>query len=1087
MQPPAIPEHEAQRLRSLQQAAILDTLPEERFDRLTRLAQQMLRVPIALVSLVDAERQWFKSRQGLDACETGRDISFCGHAILGGDIFEIVDARSDTRFADNPLVTGPPHIRFYAGAPLATSDGQRIGTLCVISDVPRRLSEEERRALRDLADCVQAEINGLRERKLHALLTASEARSNTLLQSLPDIVFIVDGEGYFRDCNDHPDLVVPRSQLLGRRLGEVLPAPLAAQCMEAIRATLAGGAPASFEYDLDLPSGPGRFEARLQKLDDSEVLAIIRNVSREKAAEDQLKRQKLMLEIIARAQRQFIRETDRRRAFDGLLTDMLALTESEYGFIGEVLRRADGAPYLKTYAITNIAWNDETRAFYDANAPQGMEFFNLKTLFGAALTSGEPVIANDPYHDPRRGGLPPGHPALNAFLGIPVHHGGELVAMVGLANRSGGYDQGLIEFLHPLLVTLGQLVAAARVKRQHQEDQATLARLSRVASQTTDGVVITDVEGRVEWLNDGFIRLTGYTLEEMRGRSPGELLQGADTDADTVASMRAALARREGFLADVVNYAKNGEAYWIRINCNPLRDAEGNVQGFMAIESDITREKADAERIRSSERRLASVIDGTRIGTWEWNVQTGETVFNERWAEIVGCTLEELQPVSIRTWLDLAHPDDLKVSGDLLARHFRGELDYYDCQCRMRHKDGHWVWVHDRGSVVSWTDEGKPLLMSGTHADINVQKLAEQALQRSEARLRGLFELSPVGIALNDFETGAFVEVNDALLAPSGYTREEFLGLRYWDVTPREYEAEEARQLDSLAHTGRYGPYEKEYVRKDGTRYPVLLNGTLLHDANGRKLIWSIIEDITERKRVDRMKNEFVSTVSHELRTPLTSIAGALGLITGGALGALPEQARQMVEIAHKNSQRLTHLINDLLDMEKLMAGKMLFDLQNQPLMPLVEQALADNRLFAEAHGVQFEVGARADGACVKVDAMRLQQVMANLLSNAAKFSPAGCTVEVRVRTNPGRVRVEVEDCGPGIPKAFRARIFEKFSQADGSDSRQKGGSGLGLAISRELVERMGGHIGFESWEGRGATFYLEFPLERCGAEEANR
>ena len=1077
MQPPSLPADEQQRLNALRASELLDTPPEERFDRLTRLAQRLFGVPIALVSLVDAERQWFKSRQGLDACETGRDISFCGHTILGDEIFEVVDARLDPRFADNPLVTGPPHIRFYVGAPLSTRAGLRLGTLCLIDRQPRQLSAEDRLALRELADCVEAEINGLRERKLHALLTASEARSATLLQTLPDIVFVVDGEGYFLDCNDHPDLILPRNQLLGRRLGEVLPAALAAQCMGAIGQTLAQGVPVNFEYNLDLPSGCAWFEARLQKLDDSDVLAIIRNVSREKAAEAELKRQKQMAEIIARAQLQFIREDDRRRAFDGLLNDILALTGSEYGFIGEVLRTPDGAPYLKSYAITNIAWDDATRTFYAENAPKGMEFFNLKTLFGAAMTSGEPVIANDPYHDPRRGGLPPGHPALDAFLGIPVHHGGELLGMVGLANRTGGYDQKLVEFLHPLLVTLGQLIDAARIKRQHLEDQATLARLSRVASQTTNGVVITDVGGRVEWVNEGFTRLTSYTLEEMRGRKPGDVLQGAQTDGATVAAMREALFRHEGFVVDVVNCAKDGRPYWVRIDCNPLRDADGVLQGFMAIESDITQQKQAELKLRETTRLLESIFENVPSMIFLKNAadlrfkyfnRAGEALVGHGRDELIGRNDHDFFP---REQADFFTGKDRAV----LAQ--SGVVDIPEEEINTPH--GKRI-LHTRKLAVR-DEQGKPQYLLGISDDITDQKQAEQALQQSEARLRGLFELSPVGIALNDYETGAFIEVNDALLAPTGYAREEFLQLSYWDLTPREYEADEARQLDSLAHTGRYGPYEKEYVRKDGSRYPVLLNGTLVHDASGRKLIWSIIEDITERKRVERMKNEFVSTVSHELRTPLTSIAGALGLVQGGVLGELSPQARQMIEIAHKNSERLGHLINDLLDMEKLMAGKMVFDLQVQPLMPLIEQALRDNQAYADQYDVRLIPAQTCDAAQVEVDGLRLQQVLANLLSNAAKFSPRGGEVTLTVRCHDGRVRVAVSDRGPGIPEAFRARIFEKFSQADASDARQKGGTGLGLAITRELVERMGGTIDFESLPGDGTTFFFELPIRQGG------
>ena len=233
---------------------------------------------------------------------------------------------------------------------------------------------------------------------------------------------------------------------------------------------------------------------------------------------------------------------------------------------------------------------------------------------------------------------------------------------------------------------------------------------------------------------------------------------------------------------------------------------------------------------------------------------------------------------------------------------------------------------------------------------------------------------------------------------------------------------------------------------------------------------------LDEARQANRLKSEFISTVSHELRTPLTAISGALGLIGGGAVGPLPEAVRNMVGIAHKNSQRLGFLINDLLDMEKLMAGKLQFDLKPHLVMPLVEQALESNLGYAQQYGVRFDLQQRVEGVWVEVDPQRLQQVLANLLSNAAKFSPHGALVDVNVMVREGQVRVEVRDHGPGVPQAFRERIFQKFSQADATDARQKGGTGLGLAISRELMDRLGGRIGFDSAEGAGSCFYIELP-----------
>ncbi|TNF56396.1 MAG: PAS domain S-box protein, partial [Gammaproteobacteria bacterium] len=251
-----------------------------------------------------------------------------------------------------------------------------------------------------------------------------------------------------------------------------------------------------------------------------------------------------MLASIGRVQTAYFVEADTAKAFEGLLSDILSLTMSAYGFIGEVLHTSEGQPYLKTHAITNIAWDAATRRFYDENAPKGMEFFNLKTLFGHVLSSGEPVVANDPSHDPRRGGLPPGHPSLDAFLGIPIKIGREFVGMIGLANRHGGYSLGLVEALDPLVRTAGNLILARRVQHAKRDSEDLVKRLSLVASKTTNAVIITDAEGRAVWVNAGFERITGYSLAEILGCSPGSLLQGPDTDPESVAVIRQAVAEQ---------------------------------------------------------------------------------------------------------------------------------------------------------------------------------------------------------------------------------------------------------------------------------------------------------------------------------------------------------------------------------------------------------------------------------------------------------------------------------------------------------------------------------------------------------------
>lgn len=313
-----------------------------------------------------------------------------------------------------------------------------------------------------------------------------------------------------------------------------------------------------------------------------------------------------------------------------------------------------------------------------------------------------------------------------------------------------------------------------------------------------------------------------------------------------------------------------------------------------------------------------------------------------------------------------------------------------------------------------------------------------------------------------------------------GYQADEIIGKNVKILMPEPYHSEHDGYLENYHATGIQQIIgigrEVTGLRKDGGTFPMDL-AVSRSSLNNQPLFIGLVRDITERKRMDQLKTEFVSTVSHELRTPLTAISGSLGLIVGGALGELPEQAKLMLDIAYKNSKRLALLINDLLDMEKLTAGKMHLDMQTQALMPLMDQTLEAVGAYAEQYQVNFKLSERADNVEVRVDSGRLQQVLSNFLSNAAKFSLPGSQVEIAVRQYENVVRVEVIDHGPGIPDEFRSRIFQKFSQADSSDTRQKGGTGLGLAISKELIERMNGLIGFDSVAGQGASFYFELPV----------
>ncbi|WP_338845571.1 CHASE domain-containing protein [Massilia sp. W12] len=286
------------------------------------------------------------------------------------------------------------------------------------------------------------------------------------------------------------------------------------------------------------------------------------------------------------------------------------------------------------------------------------------------------------------------------------------------------------------------------------------------------------------------------------------------------------------------------------------------------------------------------------------------------------------------------------------------------------------------------------------------------------------------------------------------------------------------------AHLEENTPYNLEFRMRaapNGEYQWFNARGIAARDAQGKAVrMAGSLTDISERLRVEKMKSEFISTINHELRTPLTAINGVLGLMAGNAVAPLPDKLRSMVEVAQRNCQRLSSLVNDLLDLEKLMAGKFSFDLQCQELAPLIQQALESTDSYGAQYQVRFTFTTTAHAAYAEVDAQRLHQVLLNLLSNAAKFSPPGSTVEVRLQPGaPAHWRIEVCDQGSGIAPEFQQRIFEKFSQADASATRQRGGTGLGLAITRELVQGMRGHIGFHSSPNQGSVFYFELPASQ--------
>lgn len=392
----------------------------------------------------------------------------------------------------------------------------------------------------------------------------------------------------------------------------------------------------------------------------------------------------------------------------------------------------------------------------------------------------------------------------------------------------------------------------------------------------------------------------------------------------------------------------------------------------------------------------------------------------------------------------------------------------------------------------AWLDEVTRSTLVATVRDLTLLKRGERELREIHARLQNsermyrdqatrfatLFDSVEEAIVIID-AGGTIKDWNRGAQHLFSYGADDIIGKDVRLLLPEPHASMPIEQFlryeqgADRAHPG--GRVEIEARHGSGRTIPIEIS---LREMiiEGNRLFSAVMRDISVRREVERMKSEFVSTISHELRTPLTSIAGSLTLISGGAAGEVPQKIARLVGIARQNSERLIRLINDILDLEKAEAGKLEFQFSVRSVRAEVSSVAEFNRGFAQGLGVAIDLE-DGDDADVFIDSDRLTQVLTNLISNAAKFSPPGGTVRIRIdREGPG-VRITVSDNGPGIPAEFCARIFQKFAQADASDSRAKSGTGLGLSIAKTITEKLGGRIGFDTAPGKGTSFYIVLPL----------
>ena len=923
---------------------------------------------------------------------------------------------------------------------------------------------------------VGSDVTELRLREAEALETAG--RFEAIMAALPDLLFELDSSGRYTGFVAGPQhLRVPvDGPLAGKYLEDVLPAEAAKIGRAALQQVLEEGRIDGVRYPIDFNGARRIFEVSGARKDTvlpegmPTAIFLVRDVTADTEQREEL----LKMGKIVEAMTNFVVVVDRER---------------------------------------RVVWFN--RAFAEKSG------WTLDEVRGQSFEG----LVRCPESDADTAR------ALNASLSRGEPFSGEMV------NRDRHGNRYWIDFnVQPLFGIDGTLQGFVTVETDITEHKLQRAEVSRLAAEAMamrqrlenalnalpDSVVIFDAEDRLVIANSAYTEMfpaiapalvEGATLESiLRFGLEANVLPGSGQDAD----IEAVLAERLRIygLPRFADEVQLPDGRWVRrIN---VRTSDGGcitvaiditarrhqIQALDAANAELTSALAERDLVQE---QLTKVMEGAAIGTWEWDATRHTLTVGGQWREILGYGESQMPPMDLSSFRKLVHPEDLKVFDTIATVREDNVTALSESEFRMRHNDGHWIWVLSRSQITRFSPDGTPEIIGGVHLNISDRKRLEQDLESGKKFLEQVMDASIAAIIVMNGH-GEIIYANSEAERILRLTRNEMTGLAY--NAPRWHTS----RLDGSAIPDEELPFalaiaDREPVRDvrfaiqwdDGTRRCLSVNAVAFEGEGAELRVVTSFNDITEElaattrleqaraqaEGASKSKSMFLANMSHEIRTPLNGVLGMAEVLEGTLV---EERQRRMISTIRTSGETLLSILNDILDMSKIEAGKM--EIEQVPFVvnDLVQPVQALNAIRAEEKGLEFRVHTNSGCAMPLLgDPHRISQILNNLLHNAIKFTESG-SVTLTLQCQPGEpLEMVVTDTGIGMSKTQVSRILDSFEQADGSITRRFGGTGLGMSIVRQLVTLMNGEIAVDSAQGQGTSIRVSLPLPVAEASQTVR